>query len=297
MRDLVTRVKYIIVHPGAAHRDDMLSIAVALAIFDRDLQVYRREPTPEELENPEVLVLDCGGRHERERLNFDHHQFPREAPPECALSLLVRHLGLEEQFQLQPWWQTTITLDAKGPVAAARALGLEQLPRELLSPVEETLLRLMGGTAEFGGVAVSQDGRTENAEPLGALLYTIGVQLLSDVRAYASAYAHIGEVVWVTSIGGVECLICDEALTPALAGAMGRWREREHPGAAVSIARSDREGESWVLYRYEDHPQVDFNRIGEDSRVVFAHRGGFIAKLAPGVDSESALELVKAAVV
>lgn len=272
----------IITHPGGAHRDDLLSVAIALAHYGC-VPVFRRDPTQEELEDADVLVLDCGGRHEPERLNFDHHQLPRDAAAECALSLFVRHIGLEEQFKLQTWWETTKTLDAKGPFMAAKALRLDALPEELMSPVESAILSAFGSANEL-------------SEMDRMALAGMGRQLLADVDEYAKAYSRVRELVRVVEVNGLDCFLGTEILTPMLAGALSRFRDLEAPQVAVSIMKSDRAGESWVLYRYDDHPRVDFSRLGGD-QVVFAHKGGFIAKLAPSVSEAEAVAFVAAALV
>lgn len=285
-------VKTIITHPGAAHRDDLLSVAIALATYGC-VPVFRRDPTEEELQDPEVLVLDTGLRHEPERLNFDHHQLSRDAEAECALSLFVRFLGLEAEFKLQAWWETTVVLDAKGPFMAAKALGLGRLPEELHSPIEQTQLRLFGSMGEFPVFCGSETDAI--CGPLSDLR-DMGVQLLADVAEYAKVYSHVRELVRVVEVDGLDCFVGIEVLSPTLAAALNRFRDLEAPQVAVSIMKSDRDGESWVLYRYDDHPRVDFSRLSGD-QVVFAHKGGFIAKLALGVTENEAVGFVRAALV
>lgn len=290
-------IKHIITHPGQAHADDFLSVAIALAHYGC-VPVYRRDPTEEELEDNEVLVLDTGGRHEPERLNFDHHQLPRDAEAECALSLFVRYLGLEEQFKLQAAWETTKVLDAKGPFMAAKALGLNTLPEELRSFVDRTMLRLF----EKHRVLYShkQEGilgdRTPHWIPLLLVVQDLGKQLLQDVDEYARVYSRVRELVRVVEVDDLKGFLVEEPITPVLTAAVARYRDREHPEIVFSVMYGDREGESWALYRYKDHPRVDFSRLSGD-QIVFAHAGGFIAKLALGVSKDEALEFVKAALV
>lgn len=290
-------MKQVVTHPGAAHRDDLLAVAIALAHYGC-VPVFRRDPTEEELRDPDVLVLDCGGRHEPEVSNFDHHQLPRDAEAECALSLFVRYLGLEAEFKLQPWWEITKVLDAKGPFVAAKALGLDKLPEELSSPVEGTLTRWFASEDRFDcwGYGDTPGGEAKHWHPLLEALWSLGQQLLADVKAYADMYARIRELVRVVEVDDLDCFIGTEVLSPTLAAALNRFRDLEHPQVAVSIMKSDRDGESWVLYRYDDHPRVDFSRLSGD-QVVFAHKSGFVAKLAPDVGEAEALEFVQAALV
>jgi len=69
----VKAITRIIVHPGIFHADDVFACAW-LRHLGCDAPVDRRVPTPEELEDPAVLVADIGGRHEPALMNFDHHQ-------------------------------------------------------------------------------------------------------------------------------------------------------------------------------------------------------------------------------
>jgi uncharacterized UPF0160 family protein len=62
-----------ITHPGVFHADEVCAIAY-LRLNGFRGAVERRVPTPEELANPKVLVIDIGGEHDPANGNFDHHQ-------------------------------------------------------------------------------------------------------------------------------------------------------------------------------------------------------------------------------
>jgi len=71
------------------------------------------------------------------------------------------------------------------------------------------------------------------------------------------------------------------------------YKEVERPAiVACLVSRSDRPGEGWCLYRYDDHPWLDFSRLDGKPGVIFAHKGGFIAKTANALSKEDALDLV-----
>lgn len=63
----------VITHPGVFHADDVCAVAW-MQITGVEAPVERRIPTPEELENPEVMVIDVGGQHDPVHHNYDHHQ-------------------------------------------------------------------------------------------------------------------------------------------------------------------------------------------------------------------------------
>ena len=79
----------IVSHPGSAHKDDFLSVSVLLATL-KQAEVFRREPTEEDLNDPDTYVVDVGLELTPERHNFDHHQ-DRSLP--CAFHLVMQHLG------------------------------------------------------------------------------------------------------------------------------------------------------------------------------------------------------------
>ena len=48
----------IITHPGSAHFDDITAVSLILAVYDdMDFTIERREPIPEELEDPDIWVI------------------------------------------------------------------------------------------------------------------------------------------------------------------------------------------------------------------------------------------------
>ena len=85
-------IKRIVTHPGSAHKDDFLATCVLISKYGAP--VYRRDPAPEEIDDPSVALVDIGGSDDASRSNFDHHQYPRQHAPSCALSLVLEALGL-----------------------------------------------------------------------------------------------------------------------------------------------------------------------------------------------------------
>jgi uncharacterized UPF0160 family protein len=93
--------KSIIVHGGIFHADDAMAVA-ALRILLGDLPVSRRNPTPEELLDPSVLVVDVGGQLDPLRGNFDHHQTYAAPQTRIATTMLARWVEYTEgKFRLE----------------------------------------------------------------------------------------------------------------------------------------------------------------------------------------------------
>ena len=85
-------IRQILTHPGGAHKDEFLACCVLA--FQHDVPIVRREPSDDDLADTGVIVVDVGHEHEPERNNFDHHQFPKDSDPVCALSLVL-HWNLQ----------------------------------------------------------------------------------------------------------------------------------------------------------------------------------------------------------
>ncbi|MFZ4765329.1 MAG: MYG1 family protein, partial [Roseimicrobium sp.] len=95
-------LSFILTHPGGAHKDELLACSLLGAVHR--VPIVRREPTADDLADPSIAVVDVGGEHAPERHNFDHHQFPADHPPVCALSLALQHLGVyEDARQFCDW--------------------------------------------------------------------------------------------------------------------------------------------------------------------------------------------------
>lgn len=292
-----TKIKAIITHPGNAHRDDLYSVAIALAKFGF-VPIHRREPILNELEDPEVLVLDTGGRYEPEKMNFDHHQFTRDSlEPECALSLFLDHLGIEEWFELQPWYHFLVVTDSKGPLVAARELGLGEIPAALYSPIDGDLLEIFGSKSNFdwrGEIDPQQAIYDTYNDPFIVELYTIGARFCANARKFYDDYQNARALIDVIQINGLNGFVQKDRVHPL---AVRLLREREYRNEiAFSIAKSDRENEGWVLYRYDDHPRIDFYWLIGNEKLLFVHKNGFISKTFATVSLEETIELMRLAI-
>jgi len=217
-------------------------------------------------------VLDVGERHDPSRMCFDHHQLPR-GERECALSLLARHLRVKgrepltfhELWSDRPWYNFTVGLDSLGPFAMAKELGLENgLPPELNSPFEWVIIDAAGNSTEFDELVKMVafqvvGGRVEDALKL------------RDRLAWLKQNAEIQE------IDGVKVLLVESDDTFGLNEHRSSLLADHATEVAISVTHDDR-GPGLCLYRFADHPRVDFSKVEGDKEVLFAHKGGFIAK-------------------
>jgi hypothetical protein len=271
----MVEINYAVTHSGPAHRDDVLSVALALSL-EGNIPVYRRNPTPEELDSPNVLILDTGERHEPELNNFDHHQLEDEdGQPECALSLYLRSRGLEDIFDLQRWYLPTILLDAKGPYQTSKIINLNRFPFELVDPLGLAIVSLFG--SYFG---------TVSTETLG-ILKVLGDQILTATKKFADQIFHLERVCEIFEVDGLKVLV----LKTTDITASQEFRNRNHPDAVASVSWDNR-GSGWALYRFSSHCPVDFSVLTQNTEIIFVHRDGSLAKTHRRLPLEDVLLLV-----
>jgi hypothetical protein len=267
-------IAQIITHPGSAHKDDFLSCCLLMAEYGAP--VYRREPMAEELADPATAVVDVGGFHEPSLMNFDHHQFPADHPPLCALSLVLQYLDLyEDAKSLCDWLEPVEWFDTRGPVQTAAWLGVE---RELLGKLQSTIeLSMMRRFASAQ--------RIEVGSSLWDTMSWVGSDLLHYLRSTKERLRLLAEQVQFWDIvQGQE--VIHVMFLPRVenswedpSGAMGRYLRvcgREHE--VCVMVYPDRRGSGYGLSRQNDHPRLDFTRISHEHDVHFAHARGFVAK-------------------
>lgn len=263
--------KSIVVHAGQAHNDDVVAISLALAL-EGDCKVYRRDPTTEELEDPTVLVLDVGGRLDAATNCYDHHQLDRDAAPACAASLYLaaRHPELLEKFRrFTKWFSAMEFIDSKGPFAYAKAQGLSEFPFGLVGALEAPLKELI----EEGAQCVDD----ELAPHLRKLLLAIGNSHIKFVTTKANQMAYLEKEAVIIHIGDLVGVKYDSTESGALQQFRDELLKTKGVKLSFSVVHDDR-GPGSCLYRFNDDPRLDFSRLEGREGIVFAHKGGFIAK-------------------
>lgn len=296
-------MKKIITHAGKAHLDDLMAVALgyvkttypaapinaatppearinALKETLKDVIAVvpfeRRDPTPEELEDPDVLVVDVGGRHEPEKSNYDHHQFAR-GTRKSAMSILADDMAFDEGVSFRefltavyPWFETRVVVDACGPFQAAKESEMTwDAVAQFLGPCEELVLKLF----EAGNRTV--------------------VRLLAeDILEKAEAFDAVGQAMKFHNVDGVNVF----DFTPAPVWAVDAVSDANTRSAEGGVAVfHDNRGDGLTLLRLKDDPRVDFTRVKDDPEVAFAHPGGFICKTKTK-NPDEALRLIRAAV-
>ncbi len=261
----------IVVHPGGAHKDDFL--ACALLVAEYGVSILRREPTEDDLGDPRVAVVDVGLEWDEGKMNFDHHQFPRDAEPMCALSLVLKHLGIyDEALKFCDWLEVAEWMDTRGPVDTAAWLGVDrEAMGKLNSPIDITLLRRFAARVEH-----------VQGEPLYEVMKMIGEDLLGYVRGMKDRLEYLSGVVQFWEMeGGKKALFLPRTETLPDEPSMGLGRYVEEVGLeeeVVAMVYPDRRGVGYGMSRFNDDKRMEYTRVEGEEDVHFAHKKGFVAK-------------------
>jgi len=266
-------ISAIVTHPGGAHKDDFL--ACSLLVYRHGCAVFRREPSEADISNPAIAVVDVGGEHDPEKANFDHHQFPRDYPPTCALTLVLQDIGLYEDAKLFcDWVEPAEWFDTRGPVDTGKWLGVDrETMAKLNSPIDITVLRRFAQKKEF-----------HPGNPIWELMRMIGEDLVVFVTTMRKKMDYLSEHLQFWPIEGAEGK--EAAFLPRVEGSsddpsagMARYILNEGKDKTViALVYPDRRGPGYGLSRMSDSNHMEYTRISEESDVHFAHNRGFIAK-------------------
>jgi hypothetical protein len=281
----------ILTHPGGAHKDEFLACSVLVA--RHGVPIVRREPEQADLDDRSLCVVDVGGEHAPERSNFDHHQFPRDHDPICALSLVLMDMGLYEDARMFcDWLEPAEWFDTRGAGGVAKWMGVERdVMLKLNSPVDVTVLR------RFARVE-----RLESGETLYELMRWIGQDLLDYLQSLRERLAYIGEhgEIWTLQTSGADefkvlFMPRTDPLPAEPSMGLGRYLDSIGESACVAgLVYPDRRGSGYGMCRHNDHPRLEFTRIDGCDDVHFAHARGFVAKTS-ATDRQRLKELVTAA--
>ncbi|WP_417744703.1 MYG1 family protein [Rosistilla oblonga] len=285
-------IQLIVTHPGGAHKDDFL--ACSLLAHLHGVPIQRREPTEEDLADRTICVVDVGEVHDPEQNNFDHHQFPRNAPPLCALSLVLQNMGLyDDALSFCAWLRPAEWLDTLGPNEAAKLMGIPRAALGALnSPLDITLLNRFASQTEL---------RPES--PVYQVMCMVGEDIVNYLQSLRQRLDYLKEHAqyWTIESDGesIQALFLEKSDTLANDPSFGVYAFIESEGkqdAIQAMVTPDRRGEGYGLSRYNDSQRLDFSQIETHEEVRFAHKRGFVAKVTTN-DPTRLKELLKDAIV
>jgi len=267
----MTQLTTIITHPGGAHKDEFLACAALLT--EHPVTIERRDPTPEDLANPAIAVIDIGHEHIPEKSNYDHHQFPADQTPTCSLSLVLQQMGLyEDARSFCDWLEVAEWLDCRGAAKTAAWLGVERdIVSKLTSPIDVTILR-----------SFASESKLEPGTMIWELMRMIGNDLLEYIKTMRARIEGLASIVQIWELERVGKIVfiarSDELPDDPTIGLHHYLLQEGLAEEIVAMVTPDSRGVGYGLKRYDDHPAIDFTRIEQEEDVHFAHRSGFIAK-------------------
>jgi hypothetical protein len=280
-------ISSIITHPGGAHKDDFLACAVLL--FQHQVSIFRREPLESDLLDSSIAVLDVGGEHAPERLVFDHHQFPRDHVPTCALSLVLQYLGIyEDAREFCPWLEVAEWFDCRGPKDTAKWLDMDrETLAKLNSPLDITLLKNFAAQTEH-----------HPGEPIWEVMRMIGrdlVEFITNLRSKLNEVSQFTEV-WNLKKDKDEFKVLFlpriSSLPEGASDVLGyQVRALGLEEEIIAVLSPDSRGQGYGMRRYNDDARMDFSKVEGEADVHFAHARGFIAKTS-AVNKERLQEML-----
>lgn len=267
-------IKTIITHPGGAHKDDFLACSVLLS--NHPVSIFRRDPTEQELEDPEVAVVDIGHQHDPKLNNFDHHQLPRDHEPTCALSLVLQKLEIyEDTKEFCSWLETTEWFDCRGPHDTAEWLGVDrEAMAKLNSPLDVTMFQ-----------AFAKQKEHHSGEPVWEVMKMMGTDLVQYVTGLRGRINQVAKIEEFWDLGQGEDMIkvafvprTEPEVEEASGGLAWRIKELGLEEEVVAMVYPDSRGGGYGMRRYDDNLALDFSQLSEQPDVHFTHNRGFIAK-------------------
>ena len=267
-------IKTIITHPGGAHKDDFLACSVLLS--KHPVSIFRRDPTEQELEDPEVAVVDIGHQHDPELNNFDHHQLPRDHEPTCALSLVLQKFEIyEDTKEFCSWLETTEWFDCRGPHDTAEWLGVDrEAMAKLNSPLDVTMFQ-----------AFAKQKEHHPGEPVWEVMKMMGTDLVQYVTGLRGRINQVAKIEEFWDLGQGEDMMkvafvprTEPEVEEASGGLAWRIKELGLEEEVVAMVYPDSRGEGYGMRRYDDNLALDFSQLSEQPDVHFTHNRGFIAK-------------------
>lgn len=274
----------IVLHGGSAHTDDYLSACVLLSIFkNKKVVIRRRDPKPEEFKDNNVFLVDVGLKHEPSFSNFDHHQFPSDYEPTCALSLVLKHFDLYDLFNKYfKWVKFVERLDCHGPFNYCKEEGLE--PEQFFG-VESIIQKSMLGLFE----------RFYKEDFMQETMRTTGDYLIRSARECDERWALLEKEAKFWNVGAINiCSFESDVRSPSFQ--LNEWLDTFDEEYPITITNDDR-GEGTALFRRGDDERINFSLLKDDPRILFAHNNGFCAKTKNKLSNQSIKELIEKSIV
>lgn len=258
-----------------------MTVSVLLATLG-DAEVFRREATSKDLDDPNTYVVDVGMEYAPARNNFDHHQ-DRSLP--CAFHLVMKHLGHHDAAMLMfVWYPHMSMMDVRGPYKTAEHLGID--PGVIFA-----------SSSPIDGYILSRFSRLETLQSNGLLyefMKELGADLIAMIGRKMARLERLKLEAKVVPVKQYKAIISDINDSPKLAMEL-YMRFLANKRIVMSITPSNR-GEGWELLRLDDHAAVNFLAIADSPDIRFVHANGFLAKTHTRLPLDQVIKLASRAI-
>jgi hypothetical protein len=265
----------IVVHPGNAHRDDFMAVSILLATLDK-AEVFRRDPTGEDLADPDTYVVDVGMELDPHRHNFDHHQ-DKTLP--CAFHLVMQHLGYhEDALSMFGWYPFMSMMDVKGPHKTAEHFGVDASV-------------LLASSSPIDGYILSRFSKLTDLREhdlLYAFMKEMGQDMLDLIGLKKQRLERLKQEATIVPVKHVKAVVCHIEDNPKLSMEL-YLRYLQDDRIVICITHSVR-GEGWEILRLGDSSLVDFRAIKDHPDIRFVHSNGFVATTHTLIPLEQVIE-------
>lgn len=271
----------IIAHPGTAHKDDFMAVSVLLATLGA-AEVYRREATQKDLDDPDTYVVDVGMVYHPENHNFDHHQDP-SLP--CAFHLVMQYLGYHDAAKVVFGWYTHMSMmDVRGPYKTAEQLGVDtSILFASSSPIDGYILSCF-----------SRMSYVSERDVFYGLMKEFGEDLIKMIDLKMQRLARLKSETQIIQVKHLKALFSHIEENPKLSMEL-YLRYLNDESIVMSITPSVR-GSGWELLRLKDNFMVDFRSIAANPEIRFVHVNGFVAKTRSLIPLANVIELASQAI-
>lgn len=271
----------IVTHAGQAHADDLLAVALILikenAIQPGAALIERFSDGKAEEWDFADFVVDIGRKYDASKGWFDHHQFPSDAPPDCAFTLVAEHYGIKRNSLR--WIERVAVLDSKGPwVWFEKAIGR---PAKNMAEIDSLLC---GDVFSWFTRTANQSYKNEHAFR-DALNMTIP-WLQNELAYIDSRERNVGYArnnLKIVDLGSFKIAYFNQKEMKGV-GELCDIITTEDPSIIVSCKPDDR-GDGYSATRLNNQLRVDFHPREGETNCVFAHVNGFCLKWKNDWDS------------